>query len=251
MTALRAPGGRRAGRTDGGATIDADTCSWRHRRTAAGWAASSPLFVPVYDYVLMTEPLTPRAAGVDRLGRARGDVGRGQPVPLLPPIGRRPDPVGRLRRGLPPGQPRRARPTTRARRRSRSWPASSSRPSPSSAGIAFTHAWGGAIDTTTRFTVTFGDARRAGPLRARVHRPRGRGQPLGGRDPARPGAPTRLAAARPRARPLAPVPDPARAHPDAGGGTHAPRGDRCRRPRGSSLLVFLRAMDTLGIGFDS
>ena len=44
------------------------------------------------------------AARRDRLGRPRGHVRRGQPVPLLPAVGRRPDPVGRLRRDLPPGQ---------------------------------------------------------------------------------------------------------------------------------------------------
>ena len=87
---------------------------------------------------------------------------------------------------------------------------------PQLADIRFTHAWGGAIDTTTRFTVTFGDA-----LGGRVHyalglhRARRRVQSLGGGHPARPAAPARLAAARPRARPVAAVPDPARAHPDA------------------------------------
>ena len=79
--------------------------------------------------------------------------------------------------------------------------------------------------------------RRAGPLRARLHRARRRVEPMGGGHPARPAAPARLAAARPRARPLAAVPDPAGAHPDPGGGADAPRGHRCGRPRRPPLVV--------------
>ncbi len=60
-----------------------------------------PYVVPVYDYVLVTEPLSPEPAGQHRLaGPARGRRQR-QPVPLLPAHRRRPDPVGRLRRRLP------------------------------------------------------------------------------------------------------------------------------------------------------
>ena len=76
----------------------------------SGWLRRlSPLFVPVYDYVLVSEPLTPdQRAAIGWAGRA-GPVGREQPVPLLPADGRRPDPVGRLRRDPLPGQPGRAR----------------------------------------------------------------------------------------------------------------------------------------------
>ena len=72
-------------------------------------------------------------------------------------------------------------------------------------------------------------ARRPGPLRARLHGPRRRLEPLGGRHPARPPARPDSPLLRPRARPLAPVPDPARADPHARGGAHAPRGHRRRR----------------------
>ena len=40
--------------------------------------------VPVYDYVLMTEPLIGRAAGVDRVGAATGLRRQREPLPLLP-----------------------------------------------------------------------------------------------------------------------------------------------------------------------
>ena len=60
--------------------------------------------VPVWDYVLMTEPLTPSQLDGHRVGRAPGPGRRRQPVPLLPAHGRRPHPVGWLRRRLLPGQ---------------------------------------------------------------------------------------------------------------------------------------------------
>ena len=50
--------------------------------------------VPVYDYVLMTEPLSaPQRAAIGWHGR-RGRRRRGQPLPLLPPHPRRPDRCG-------------------------------------------------------------------------------------------------------------------------------------------------------------
>ena len=57
--------------------------------------------VPVYDYVLSTDPLTDEQ--LDRIGwRGRQGVGDSrQPVPLLPVVGRQPDRLGRLRRDLP------------------------------------------------------------------------------------------------------------------------------------------------------
>ena len=56
--------------------------------------------VPVWDYVLVTEPLGRRAPRRDRLGEPPGHRRREQPVPLLPPDARRSDPLGRLRRDL-------------------------------------------------------------------------------------------------------------------------------------------------------
>ena len=56
--------------------------------------------IPVYDYCLVTEPLTDDATGSRRLGEPPGPVRHHQPVPLLPAHAGQPDPVGRLRRHL-------------------------------------------------------------------------------------------------------------------------------------------------------
>ncbi len=105
-------------------------------------------------------------------------------------------------------------------------------------GIRFTHRWGGAIDTSTRFSVTFGET-----LGGRVHYALGyTGLGVGA---------TRWAAGvlrdmvldpgvgRPAdaVRPLAPVPDPARARANARGGAHAPVGHRLRHERGTPRAV--------------
>ena len=193
---------RRAGgvrvTTDDGAILDAGRVVVA-TSAYSGWLRRLvPLFVPVYDYVLVTEPLTPdsarRSAGRD----AR--VSERLPIPLLPPDRGRPDPVGRLRRRLSPGQrgQARVRPApgdVRARSRS-----TSARPSRSSRTSRFPYRWGGAIDTTTRFCVTFGEThRRAGRLRARLHRPGRRGGALGGERRPRLAPAPRLGAAPARA----------------------------------------------------
>ena len=93
-------------------------------------------------------PPDARAARGDRLGRPPGHVRREQPVPLLPADGRRPDPVGRLRRDLPRGQRRRAgldrRPATFEQLE-----AQFVATFPQLAGLRFPYRWGGAIDTTS------------------------------------------------------------------------------------------------------
>ena len=97
----------------------------RARRVLLATSAYPPLLrsirhyvVPVYDYVLVTEPLSAAQRDVDRLEAPPGHRRRRQPVPLLPPDRRRPHPVRRLGRRLPlrrPGRPapRRARPDLR------------------------------------------------------------------------------------------------------------------------------------------
>ena len=247
---------RRAGR------VEVHGRGWRHRRGGpggrrdvrvqrAGCGGWRPTFVPVYDYVLMTEPLTAGPARAIGWARPRGHVRRGQPVPLLPAVGGRPDPVGRLRRDLPPGQrassPRYdARPATfdtLARHFVETFPQLD--------GIRFTHRWGGAIDTSTRFSVTFGDA-----LGGRVHYALGyTGLGVGA---------TRWAAGilrdavlRPesdllrlrfvRSRPFPIPPEPARTPAVEVMRRSVIAADAHEGRRG----LFLQAMDALGIGFDS
>ena len=86
------------------------------RRVALGTNAFPPLLrrlrpyvVPVYDYALMTEPLTAEQRAAIGWARPAGHRRRRQPVPLLPAHRRRPDPVGRLRRDLPLRRPHRRR----------------------------------------------------------------------------------------------------------------------------------------------
>ena len=100
-----------------------------------------------------------RPAGRDRLGATgRASATLGQPVPLLPAHRRQPDPVGRLRRDLPLRPRGSARATT-------SGPATFDRLAghffetfPQLEGLRFTHRWGGAIDTCTRFCAFYGTA---------------------------------------------------------------------------------------------
>ena len=78
---------------------------WPPARTAALLRRLRHYVVPVYDYALMTEPLT--AAQLASIGwRNRQGIGDArQPVPLLPAHRGQPDPLGRLRRGLLPRRP--------------------------------------------------------------------------------------------------------------------------------------------------
>ena len=98
-----------------------------------------------------------RSAGAARPGALR----HRQPVPLLPPDRRPPDPVGRLRRGLRLRRPRRARARPAARRRSPRWPSTSSRRSRSSRGCASRTA-GAARSTRAAASRRCGAARSAG-----------------------------------------------------------------------------------------
>ena len=147
-----------------------------------------PYTVPVYDYVLMTEPLTAGAARRGRLARPAGPRRRGQPVPLLPAHRRQPDPVGRLRRGLPLRQPGRPRASSSGPRRHARLAEHFFATFPQLEGLALhPRAGAGVIDTCIRFAAFFGTAlRRPGRLRARLHRARRRRHPVRRRRDARP-----------------------------------------------------------------
>ncbi len=155
--------------------------------------------VPVYDYCMVTEPLTADTARVDRLEEPPGSVGPREPVPLLPTHRRQPDPLGRLRRHLLLGwqgerrtrEPSRVVGTTQRR--------TSSRPSPSWKTCDSATSWGGVIDTSSRFSVFFGRAMGGRVVvRARLHGARRRSVAIRRIGHARPAC---TAAARSRPRP--------------------------------------------------
>lgn len=58
-------------------------------------------FIPLFDYVLVSEPLTPASVRQSAGGGVRGDR-RPRVLQLLPAHGRRPDPLGHQRGRLPP-----------------------------------------------------------------------------------------------------------------------------------------------------
>ncbi len=87
-----------------------------HGRTVGSWRMPWPsptnvfpsllkrnrlMTVPVYDYVLMTEPLSAEQLASIGWSNRQGPRRQREPVPLLPAHRRRPHPVRRLRRGLP------------------------------------------------------------------------------------------------------------------------------------------------------
>ena len=118
-------------------------------------------------------------------------------------------------------------------------------------GIRFTHRWAGAIDTCSRFCVTFGTrARRAGRVRRRIHGlgvvasrfgARAALDLLHGRD-------TELTRLRDGPQPADPV--PARAAPLRGDPAHQERAGRADE-RGGKRGPWLRVLDRIGAGFDS
>jgi glycine/D-amino acid oxidase-like deaminating enzyme len=217
----------------------------------SGWLRRLvPVFVPVYDYVLMTEPLSP--AQVTSIGwRGReglGDAGYQFHYFRLSADNRvlwgGYDAIYHPGNRVLPGYDRRpATFETLERHFAETFPQLD--------GIRFTHRWGGAIDTTTRFHVTFGDA-----LGGRVHYALGyTGLGVGSarwaagilRDtilaPDSPRLRLRFVRSRPFPIPPEPIRTPAvgvmrRAVIDAD--------EHEGRPG-----PFLRAMDALGIGFDS
>ena len=148
---------------DGGATVDA-----AHVIVAtsaySGWLRRLvPLFVPVYDYVLVTEPLTP--ARREAIGW-RGREGMSDAANQFHYFRQTAD-----HRILWGGYDAIYHPGNRVT------PAHERRPAtydllarqfveafPQLDGIRFEHRWAGAIDTTTRFTVTFGET-----MGGRVH----------------------------------------------------------------------------------
>jgi glycine/D-amino acid oxidase-like deaminating enzyme len=152
---------RRAGavvvRTAAGATVRAD-----HVVVAtsaySGWLRRlSPQFVPVYDYAIVSEPLKPdqRAAIGWRRRQGMSDSNNQFHYFRLTADDRilwgGYDAIYYSGSGVGPGFDRRPATTDKLERQFRA-------AFPQLGPLAFPYRWGGAIDTTTRFTVTFGQA---------------------------------------------------------------------------------------------
>lgn len=158
---------RRAGgvmvTTSGGASIRADQVVVATSAYSAWVSRLSSVFVPVYDYVLVSDPLTPdqrasigwerrqglsdgnnqfhyfRLTSDDRILWGGYDAIHYRGSRVAPELDRRPASFARLE-------------------------AQFFRAFPELEGLGFPYRWGGAIDTTSRFTVAFGDL-----LGGRVH----------------------------------------------------------------------------------
>ena len=79
------------GRTDAGVSVRTGAGVVHAGRVLLATSAYPPLLpairryiAPVYDYALMSEPLSEQQRDCDRLARPSGGGGHGQPVPLLP-----------------------------------------------------------------------------------------------------------------------------------------------------------------------
>ena len=163
VTGLRRRAGGVTVRVDGGGVLEADRVLVATSAYSAWLGRLAPLFVPVYDYALMTEPLSAgqrasigwagrygmsdsgnqfhyfRLSADDRILWGGYDAIYHPGNRVVPAHDRRPETFSVLERNF-------------------------AATFPQLDGIRFTHRWGGAIDTTTRFCATFGDT-----LGGRVH----------------------------------------------------------------------------------
>ena len=176
VTALTRQG--RDGRTHGVRVGAGRSGRAGHQRVPVAGARVRPYVVPVYDYVLMTEPLTAEQLAAigwkDRQGV--GDAGNQFHYYRL-------DADNRILWGgydaiYHYGDRDRARSTSSGRTTYASSPSTSSRPSRSWRACASPTRWGGAIDTCTRFCAFCGTAHGGpGRLRRRLHRARASARP--------------------------------------------------------------------------
>ena len=106
---------------------------------------------------MVTEPLTPEQLASIGWANRQGLSRHPQPVPLLPPHRGQPDPVGRLRRHLLLARQGVDASWRAARDVGQAEPALL-RDLPAARRRAFSHIWGGVIDTCSRFCVFWGTA---------------------------------------------------------------------------------------------
>ncbi len=250
VTGLRRRAGGVTVRVDGGGTVEADQVLVATSAYSMWLKRLTPLFAPIYDYVLMTEPLdAAQRASIgwrDRYGMS--DSGNQFHYFRLSADDRILwggfDAIYHSGNRVQPSHD--LRPATFER-----LAVNFEATFPQLADIRFTHRWGGAIDTTTRFAVTFGDT-----MGGRVHYAIGyTGLGVGAsrwaagilRDKLLRPESDLLRLRFVRSAPLPIPPEPLRtpvvnAMRDAVIGADAADGQRS---------LFLRAMDALGVGFDS
>ncbi|HEY7968362.1 MAG TPA: FAD-dependent oxidoreductase [Candidatus Limnocylindrales bacterium] len=217
----------------------------------SGWLGRlSSLFVPVYDYALVSDPLTPRQRESIGWKRRQGmsDASNQFHYFRLTADDRilwgGYDAIYYPNNGVGPAFDR--RPATFER-----LDAQFRRAFPQLAGLAFPYRWGGAIDTTSRFTVTFGQALGGRLTYALGYTGLGVGASrwAGGvvRDfVLRPGSDL-LRLRFVRSRPFPFPPEPLRSLAVNAVRHELDRADRNEGHRS----VLLRTLDALGIGFDS
>ena len=151
----------------------------RHQRLPVAGQAGAPVHRPGLRLRADDRAAHRRPARLHRLEEPPGPRRQRQPVPLLPALRRQPHPVGRLRRDLPATAAGCAPSTTSARRRTLKLAGHFFTCFPQLEGVRFTHAWGGAIDTCSRFSAFFGTAHGGRvAYAAGLHRPRRRRDPL-------------------------------------------------------------------------
>lgn len=250
VTGLRRRAGRVDVQVDGGGVVEASQVLVGTSAYSAWLRRLAPVFVPVYDYILMTEPLREeQRAAIGWFGR-EGMADAGNQFHYFRQSADHRilwggyDAVYHPGNAVRPAYDRRpATFDTLARHFTETFPQLD--------GIRFTHRWGGAIDTSTRFSVSFGTT-----LGGRVHFAIGyTGLGVGA---------TRWAAGILRDRVLRPdsellrlrfvnsTPFPIPPEPVRTPAVEVMRravvaADANEGQRG----LFLRAMDALGIGFDS
>ena len=170
----------------------------RHERVHAAAATASALHRAGLRLLHGDRAADARTAGVDRLAQPPGPV---RPSPTSSTTTGSPRTTGSCGVATTPSTTSAARstPSSRAARDvGQAEPSTSSRPSRSSEGVKFTHMWGGAIDTSTRFCVFWGTADEGpGRVRPRLHRPRRVARPVRRRGDARPARRPPLGSHRP------------------------------------------------------
>ena len=250
VTALERRAGGVAVTTAGGATVRAGQVVVATSAYSAWLRRLSPLFVPVYDYVLVSEPLSPEQRSAIGWARRQGlsDANNQFHYFRLTADDRvlwgGYDAIHHFGSRVAPDLDR--RPATFEKLEAQFF-----RAFPQLDGLGFPYRWGGAIDTTSRFTVTFGQTMGGRVTYALGYTGLGVGASrwAGGvvRDFILRPAEDRL---RLRLVSSPPVPFPPEPFRSVAVDTVRRELDRADRNEGQRGLI-LRTLDALGIGFDS